>query len=308
MRQWALKRSVRATSCAAAAFVGAVLGYGIATLQSDFPEGPSQGTGSSVSVQTVADSSTADVALTRRLTALRRDLEAERRARKALALEVARLREQWGAGVPNTEPEATALHEPQAARSKLGAAKVDPGEGLLEASPSKQEQRPWFDDGSLQQVGYANSEVEEIRRRFEELEMDKLDLADRSRRDGTINSAEYNRQLVELTSALREDLGITGYDAYLYATGKHNRVELQEVLEDSPAGYAGLEAGDIVVSYAGSRMFHPRQLKQATATGESGVDVTIEVLRDGAHFRTRVPRGPLGVRLRRIRNPPLLDW
>ena len=308
MRQWALKRSGRATSFVAAAFVGAVLGYGIATLKSDFPEGPSQGPGSRVSVQPVADSSTADVALTGKLAALRRQLEAERSAQKALAFEVARLREELGAGVPSTEPETTALRELRAAQSKLGAAKVDPDGGALLASPPKDGQQPWFDDGSLHQMGYADSEVEEIRRRFEELEMDKLDLADRSRRDGTINSAEYNRELLELIGALREDLGATGYDAYLYATGKHNRVELQEVLEDSPAGYAGLEAGDIVVSYAGSRMFHPGQLKQATATGESGMDVMIEVLRDGAHYRLRVPRGPLGVRLRRIRNPPLLDW
>lgn len=138
--------------------------------------------------------------------------------------------------------------------------------------------------------------------------MDKLYLADQSKRDGTFRTAGYNEEFMSLRRELREDLGPEGYDAFLYATGRNNRVVVRQVLENSPAGRAGLEAGDVIVRYSGQRVFHPDEFKRATASGEFGAPVSLEVLRDGVHHRFSVSRGPLGISMKPFNDSPLEDW
>lgn len=110
--------------------------------------------------------------------------------------------------------------------------------------------------------------------------------------------------MLKLNRQVRNDLGVEGYDAYLYATGKPNRLNLKQVLENSPAGYAGLEAGDMVIRYDGERVFHGAEFKAATSRGEPGAPTSIEVVRDGQLLRFSVPRGPLGVQLDPVVAPP----
>jgi S1-C subfamily serine protease len=95
--------------------------------------------------------------------------------------------------------------------------------------------------------------------------------------------------------ALRAELGDAEYERYLTATGRPTQVQVMDVLASSNAERAGLQAGDQIVSYAGSRVFDVRELNALTREGSGGESVTVEVRRNGQTVQVQVPRGPLGV-------------
>jgi serine protease Do len=68
-----------------------------------------------------------------------------------------------------------------------------------------------------------------------------------------------------------------------------------DVYATSNAERSGLQVGDQIVSYAGSRVFDMRELNALTREGSSGESVTVEVRRNGQTVTVQVPRGPLGV-------------
>ena len=77
-----------------------------------------------------------------------------------------------------------------------------------------------------------------------------------------------------------------------------------EVLQNSPAEEAGFMAGDHVLTYAGERIFRPRELRTATTQGREGEVVDIEVGRGTRIVTLRLFRGPLGVITRMRSDPP----
>ncbi len=219
-------------------------------------------------------------------------LEDERRTRQALEAQLEALQASLDAGDRGDEIPSLEIPDiEEAAPPRLRPTSNHQGE-------------PWFDRDALETVGLASSEIDEIERLWEAFEMEKLYLVDASKRDGTFRTGAYNRALSEMRIALREDLGPEGYDGYLYATGRDNRVIVRDVLDDSPASYAGLEGGDIVIRYAGERIFHPGEFKEATTIGEPGGLVALEVQREGELMRYSVPRGPLGIRISHEKQAP----
>ena len=60
---------------------------------------------------------------------------------------------------------------------------------------------------------------------------------------------------------------------------------------------AGVQAGDIILSYADERMFSWSDLRDATSDGERGEVVFLRLQRGGETLDISIPRGPLGVRL-----------
>ncbi|MBW2273559.1 MAG: PDZ domain-containing protein [Deltaproteobacteria bacterium] len=157
--------------------------------------------------------------------------------------------------------------------------------------------KPWFDDDALAQAGFAASEIEHLRERWEQFELDKLYLADKAEREKAEGKRRQPGELAELRSNFRDEVGESGYDAYLYATGKHNRVVIREVLQNSPAMHSGLEQGDVVLRYEGERIYRPRELQRASRKGVEGEVVRLEVLRHGSRISVTLARGPLGVRM-----------
>ena len=152
----------------------------------------------------------------------------------------------------------------------------------------------------LIEAGISDSRAAEIIRQRNSIELKKLELNDRATREGYKGSARYRRELSELTKdlkPLREELGDEAYDYYLYASGQTNRVEVLSVMQSSAAEQTGLQTGDHILSYDQNRMFNWIELKRATAEGELGEYVSIDILRDGQRFNLWVPRGPLGVML-----------
>ena len=87
--------------------------------------------------------------------------------------------------------------------------------------------------------------------------------------------------------------------------GRNNRLSVRDGLMRSPAEEAGIEPGDLILTYDDVRVFDAFQLRGATSAGRRGESVPIELIRRGRRLRIIVPRGPLGVKLQPERVPPL---
>ncbi|MEN8184700.1 MAG: PDZ domain-containing protein, partial [Myxococcota bacterium] len=199
-------------------------------------------------------------------------LEAEIAARKQLASELAELREALGRSGAVLTPDAPSDEETDSSAS----ATEEGGENEAAALATGR----GFDVEALVRVGFDPREAERLRNRWEEFEMEKLYLRDLATREGWGSSPRHRQEQQGLALALAEGLGDDDYDALLYATGQPNRVLVTDVLESSPASSAGLERGDTILRYDGERIYGVGELRRATAAGEAGQFVPVEVLRD----------------------------
>jgi len=162
--------------------------------------------------------------------------------------------------------------------------------------------RGGFDPDGLLAAGVDPVVGAELERRNDAWQLARLELVDRAAREGWDDSDQLEDQLEQLDAErpdLREELGDERYDAYLYASGRSNRVVVAAVIPGSAAESAGLREGDIVSSYAGDRLFDIRTLQRASRSGSLGENVTVQALRDGQTVQVSIPRGPLGVSLER---------
>ncbi len=196
------------------------------------------------------------------------------------------------------EADVEALSEQVAAlRNRLGDTDPAPrGSDLRRAAV----RRGAVTEERLVEAGFNAAEAGMIKRRLDEIEMDQLYLRDTARREGWLGSARYRdeiRAINERREGLREELGDTGWDRYLYAQGRPNRVTVDSVLTESPAFGAGIQVGDVIVNYDGQRVFTQSDIRTATASGQAGSMVAVEILRDGNRQQVYLPRGPMGVRL-----------
>jgi predicted metalloprotease with PDZ domain len=103
---------------------------------------------------------------------------------------------------------------------------------------------------------------------------------------------------------VRELLGDDGYDRYLYASGRPNRLVVDRVFANSAAAKAGLRSGDTVIALGGERVYGPNDLARIANNGEPDELIPVRVLRDGNLVEYYVPRGPLGVSTRRSFDNP----
>jgi hypothetical protein len=238
--------------------------------------------------------------------ALQKELATERDARLGLESEVEMLRlmlEEYG-GVAPGEAAAGAAASPGGAPSGSPAppAGTAPPAGSGAAEPGADApnlgQDLWFDAPALAKASVPPHEVERLRRVFEESELEVLQLRDRAVREGWAGSPRFLQDLYELRAGLRADVGDETFDWLLYATGRPNRVVARSLLATGAAAQAGVEAGDLIVSYDGRTIFKWGELQHATRQGQAGRPVVMGVMSpDGQTRRVTVPSGPLGVQL-----------
>lgn len=149
--------------------------------------------------------------------------------------------------------------------------------------------------------------AENIKQRNDQWALARLDLLDTAEREGWRGSEEFGakmRDLREQRVDLREELGDLPYDNYLYLSGENNRVRVDSTITGSVAQQSGLQQGDLILSYAGNRIFTHWQLQGATRDGLRGETVSLAVQRGGQYLNFDIPRGPLGVSLSGIRVDP----
>lgn len=157
-------------------------------------------------------------------------------------------------------------------------------------------------------AGVAEDLAADILWREGQYELDRLELRDQAMREGWFGSERYREEAARLEADkpdLRSEVGDDAYDRYLFAAGEDNRVRVSVVIPGSPAEAAGLRAGDLIETYDGGRIFTFSGLRDATAEGERGELVPVDVRRaDGSRVQAWLPRGPLGVRLDMSRADP----
>jgi len=158
----------------------------------------------------------------------------------------------------------------------------------------------WFNEQALVDAGIDQTKVSHIKNEFEQAEMEKLYIRDQANREGWMGSKRYNESMKEITdrtNALRSQLSDNEYDAYLYAAGRSNRVVVQSVLSNSPASNAGIQPGDVILSYDNQRVYNWTDLTSATSKGDSNSTVSVTIIRDNQQQQVYIPRGPLGIKL-----------
>ncbi len=149
----------------------------------------------------------------------------------------------------------------------------------------------------LADAGFTGEQVTAIRRLEAQAQMQQIELDDQARREGWVNTPRYFEEINALTNAaaaVRRDLGDDGYDRYLFASGRPNRIAVATVIETSPAAKAGLRPGDIIRAYGGERIFTNEQLVSLRSGGDRGAPVTLDIVRNGLPMQVTMPRGPMG--------------
>ena len=152
----------------------------------------------------------------------------------------------------------------------------------------------------LTDAGLDESTARSLKSKVDDIAMQRLYLRDQAQREGWLGDSRYRdevRRLGQAQAGLQNEFGSEVYDAYLYASGRPNRIEVQNVLDNSPAFEAGLRTGDQILSYNGQRTFQTNELRQATQQGRSGEMIPVQIIRNGQPMDIYVPRGPLGIQM-----------
>jgi len=160
---------------------------------------------------------------------------------------------------------------------------------------------------SLVSAGVDPLVAEQIMQRNDQWTLQRLELVDQATREGWRRSEQFSERLTALQDerpSIRDELGDSNYDRYLFASGESNRVQISSIINGSAAQIAGMENGDVVLSYANQRVFTSGELQQATREGSRGEPVQLEVLRIDELINIELPRGPMGVTLIGIRSEP----
>lgn len=197
---------------------------------------------------------------------------------------------------PRSEGDAARASE--ASEQGLGAAPDEAGPTDPQALA-----RFYFDPAKLEGTGIHAAEMDRLRESYDEMVMERLQLRRLSER-GEIEEEELTAQETKIRDRYRAELGDEAYDLMLYASGEPNRVGVADVMYASPAQEVGLRPGDIILSYAGERLFTPPDLVRATIEVEAGGTAPVVVLRGGEEHRFSVPTGPLGVAIADAKGEP----
>ena len=171
--------------------------------------------------------------------------------------------------------------------------------GAQRSASTPNADRAWFNEQALIDAGIEVTEANRIKVAHERLELERLYVQDQATREGWngLKRREAFQSLELQQQALKAEIGDDAYDAYLYASGQPNRVEVQGVLAGSAAANAGIEDGDYILRYGDQRVYSGQDLRGATAQGRADELIAVSIVRDDTELEVYVPRGPLGVRM-----------
>jgi membrane-associated protease RseP (regulator of RpoE activity) len=243
-------------------------------------------------------------ALREQINQLQDEVRAATRQRDVMRAELIALQEQRSAGI---EGEAFLPQGDSGNSTQLGEAVATRRGGTQDrfrnfGGPSSEQQyEALVGSGVDQQV------AAEIKQRTDQWELSRLDLIDKATREGWRRSDEFGdamRDLRDQRVDIRAELGDDAYDRYLFSSGDNNRVRIDSIIDGSAAQLAGMESGDLVLSYANTRIFTGQELQRATREGARGEYVSVYVQRSSQYLELSIPRGPLGVQLVGARQEP----
>lgn len=173
-------------------------------------------------------------------------------------------------------------------------------------SHSENQEKDWFNTQALIDGGLSSAEANDLKVFFEQQEMNQMFLRDQSIREswGRQKYRDELQKIEDSSQAFLNQLNDSTYDAYLFASGQSNRVEVTNVLDSSQASSAGIQPGDRIISYDNKRVYSGFELRSATSGGDINESVSVEVERDGEVMELYLSRGPLGIRMNSISVAP----
>ncbi len=238
----------------------------------------------------------ADQGLELRIRELETALSLERYERQALADALADLELM----VADIEFAAGAEGAAASAPRERIAALIESGDGVVPEQLRQRFADRFLDDAELDQrqierfidAGLSPEQAQRIVDRQDALEMEVLQARYEATQNGASAAEVANLSVSRL---MREELGDDNYARYLEGLGRPTSVNVREVLTNSPARFAGIEAGDQIIAYDGQRVFDMNELNSMTYDGKAGETVAIDVMRDGQQLRLYVERGPIGI-------------
>jgi hypothetical protein len=152
-------------------------------------------------------------------------------------------------------------------------------------------------DMRFAEMGFTEQDKEAIFDMVRASQVDQIELDDRARREGWINTQRYveeSQALFTYESPIRAELGDERYDRYLYAMGRPNRVVAGSIMHTSVAQKAGFQMGDVIVRYGGEPVFGRFHLVKLRSSGVADEPVVVEIYRNGRPMQVTIPRGPMG--------------
>ncbi len=155
---------------------------------------------------------------------------------------------------------------------------------------------------ALVEAGFSPDRADWILRREAELEIEAMQARFEARRSGS--PIDRFDPSMNPNSMLRAELGDFEYERYLQANGRPTAVAVTRVLESSPGQAAGLQTGDQIVRYGGSRVFDIADLSAQTLQGSPGESVVVDIIRDDVPMQIVMPRGPIGMQSGRFPRRP----
>lgn len=105
--------------------------------------------------------------------------------------------------------------------------------------------------------------------------------------------AAAQRARHDLRQEITDRLGTRAYDAYLWASGQHNRLQVLRVVQGSAADAAGLQAGDRILRYDGRPVFDYADLRAAPGTAPAE-RMELRWQRGDAQHAATLPAADLG--------------
>lgn len=150
----------------------------------------------------------------------------------------------------------------------------------------------------LVEAGFSRERAEELLRT--ESQLRRAAVESEYAATGTIRALNGSAPAA-VGARLRKELGDEEYARYLEALGEPTRIRVPEVDPDSVAANAGIQPGDEIITYAGKRVFNPRELNSLMLKTAEGETVATTVLRDGQPLQLYVTGGALGIAPRPVR-------
>lgn len=233
-----------------------------------------------------ADHSSLPVA--ERLAALERTIQEERQARQLLQEELVYLTEEVAALRQQSDEPATMVRAGNNADEAQGDAAASLRRSRYENRDSQE-----YRVQRLVDAGISPDRAEWILQREAQIRLSLMEARYEAQRSG--EASDYGAQQQAEMTAFRNELGSADYERYLEGTGRPTSVVVGSVLDTSPAQNVGIQPGDEIISYAGTRVYNMSDLNRAMLEGVAGETVTAQVVRDGVTLQVAIRRGPLGI-------------
>ncbi|MGB5352241.1 MAG: PDZ domain-containing protein [Woeseia sp.] len=230
----------------------------------------------------------ASLPLERRLAALERTIAEERQARQLLQEELLFLTEEIESLRVDGAP----------ARGRAAAAETQEVVAVAEGPGARRERFANRNSAEyrvqrLIDAGFSPERAEYLYQRESALRMSLIEARYEAERNGDAENLGSLRQ-AEM-EAFRNELGPSEYERYLEGTGRSTSVVVGSVLDTSPAQRVGIQPGDEILSYGGTRVYNMSDLNRAMQAGVAGETVAAEIVRDGVTMQVALKRGPLGI-------------